>query len=352
MNPKLGIKSIFFILACFLILNFCLAEVVDVSVSIVPARQCSDSIDNDGDGLIDYPDDPGCSSLGDDNETDLVVSPYCGDGSCNGTENCASCSADCGDCPVSGGGGGGGGMIIVAPTQVTFKGRAYPLSEITVLKDAQKAITTIAGPDAKFEVSLSGLSSGNYNFSVFAEDNQERRSSLFTFPVYITHGATTIVSGIFIAPTVDVDKSEVKKGDNIAILGQTVPSGEITISVNSDEEFFAKIESDKDGLYLYNFDTSLLEMGQHFTKSKASKEGEVSSFSKAVSFLVGARNVAKAVPEFLKGDLNGDGRVNLVDFSIGAYWYKRPSPPVSIDLNGDGKFDLIDFSIMAFYWTG
>jgi len=31
----------------------------------------------------------------------------CGDGSCNGTETCSSCSADCGRC--SGGGGGGGG---------------------------------------------------------------------------------------------------------------------------------------------------------------------------------------------------------------------------------------------------
>lgn len=32
--------------------------------------QCNNSIDDDGDGLIDYPDDPGCESLDDDNETD------------------------------------------------------------------------------------------------------------------------------------------------------------------------------------------------------------------------------------------------------------------------------------------
>jgi hypothetical protein len=30
--------------------------------------QCSDEIDNDGDGLIDYPNDPGCSSSTDDDE--------------------------------------------------------------------------------------------------------------------------------------------------------------------------------------------------------------------------------------------------------------------------------------------
>jgi hypothetical protein len=42
----------------------------------------------------------------------------------------------------------------------------------------------------------------------------------------------------------------------------------------------------------------------------------------------------------------------LIDFSIAAYWYKRPSVPENVDINSDGKVDLIDFSIMAFHWTG
>jgi len=35
--------------------------------------QCSDTIDNDSDGLIDYPNDPGCTSAEDNDETDSVV---------------------------------------------------------------------------------------------------------------------------------------------------------------------------------------------------------------------------------------------------------------------------------------
>ncbi len=31
-----------------------------------PTYPCSDKIDNDGDGFIDYPDDPGCTSTADD----------------------------------------------------------------------------------------------------------------------------------------------------------------------------------------------------------------------------------------------------------------------------------------------
>jgi len=94
-------------------------------------------------------------------------------------------------------------------------------------------------------------------------------------------------------------------------------------------------------------------MEQHFTRSKAAYNGEISSFSKSISFLVGVKNIMAELPKVAaKGDLNNDRRVNLVDFSIAAYWYKRSSPPTNVDLNSDGKVDLVDFSIMAYYWTG
>lgn len=51
-------------------------------------------------------------------------------------------------------------------------------------------------------------------------------------------------------------------------------------------------------------------------------------------------------------DLNGDTHVDIADFSILAYWYKRANPPLSIDMNDDGVVDLTDFSILAYYWTG
>jgi len=224
--------------------------------------------------------------------------------------------------------------------------------KITILKDAQISASTVADPAANFRVSVSGLSAGSYIFGVYSEDSQKRRSSLQTFPVTVTSGSSIEIGNIFIAPTIAVDKSEVKRGDNIAIFGQSVPDGEITIAVNSEQEIFVKTGADKNGVYLYNFDTSPLAMEQHFTKSKASLGGAISSFSAAVGFIVGTKNITRAEQEFLKGNLNGDNRVNLVDFSIAAYWYKRPSPPANVDLNGDSKVDLIDFSIMAFYWTG
>jgi len=260
--------------------------------------------------------------------------------------------------PTPSSGGGAGAYVPLPTTGVNLSGRAYPLSRVTLLKDGQIAVTTIAGPDAKFETSLAGLSAGSYLFAVYSEDPQGRRSVLFTFPIMLTQGAMTTIGGIFLAPTIAVDKSEVKRGDTVAIFGQSVPNSDITISVNSDEEFFNKITADQNGAYLYNFDTSVLEAGQHLTKSKAAVSGEISSFSQAIRFAVGTKNITAIVEKAkLKGDVNNDGRVNLVDFSIAAYWYKRPLSPAFAalekeKLSGDGKVDLVDFSIMAYYWTG
>lgn len=42
-------------------------------------HQCNDGIDNDGDGKIDFPDDPGCTNATDDSE-DSLAAPQCSDG--------------------------------------------------------------------------------------------------------------------------------------------------------------------------------------------------------------------------------------------------------------------------------
>ncbi len=273
--------------------------------------------------------------------------PSCGDGSCNGSETCSSCAADCGQC-----GGGGGGSIVPVETKVIFKGKAYPSSYVTLLKDAQAAATTKAGADANFEISLSGLSAGVYTFGVWAEDSKGNRSLAYTFTISVTAGAITTVSGIFLPPTISIDKTEVKRGEFLDILGYSAPEAEIAVFINS-EEIVKKTNAETSGAWLYKFDTLEVDYGDHSTRARSSKDGDISTFSKALAFKVGTKTVlAEPAKAPAKGDLNNDGRVNLIDFSILFYWFDRPNPPPEIDLNSDGKIDLVDFSIMAYYWTG
>lgn len=251
------------------------------------------------------------------------------------------------------GNGPGGGIFTVSETKVVFSGRAYPGAKVTVLKDAQIAAQAIADPAAHFRIEVPALSAGGYVFAIYAEDGQGRRSSFLTFLIRVTSGNTVEVGGMFIAPTVAVDKSEVQRGERVAVSGQSVPAADITVTLNSGGVFSRETVADTGGAYVYNVDTVELAEGQYLTASKAQADGGASPYSQPVRFAVGVKTVVASPQETtVRGDINSDGRVNLVDFSSAVHWYKKSSPPDAADLNGDGKVDLADFSIMAFYWTG
>jgi hypothetical protein len=257
-----------------------------------------------------------------------------------------------------GGGGGGGGPVVSVGGTVNLSGRAYPLSTVTILRDGQIAVTTIAGPDASFSTSLTGLSTGTYSIVVYGSDSAHNRSNPFTFSVFVTEGTVTNINGIFLAPTISVDKNQVKKGDTVIIFGESAANATVSITVNSANEFFAQAKSDAHGAYLYNFDSSVLEFGSHSTKSKSILGTEISPYSAAAAFTVGDKTVLTPAAKCPgRGDVNGDCKVNLADFSIAAFWYKRTlsaafSAIEKSKLSGDNKVDLKDFSILAYYWTG
>jgi hypothetical protein len=261
--------------------------------------------------------------------------------------------------PPPGGGGGGGGGGVVPPssvTQVTLKGIAYPGSPVVLLRDGQQVAKVSASPDAKFEFDVSGLAGGSYTFMVYSQDAHNLRSSLNTFSVDISPGVSTVVSGIFVSPTITVDKYEVKQGDPITVLGTGAPSSSINLVIHSDQVATATVTTNADGTYAHQFDSSVLAAGGHSAMANAETGGAISPYSPVAFFKVGTTNVYAPAGGCMRADLNCDGRVNLVDFSILAYWYHRPltdqAIAAGVDLNNDGKVDLTDFSIMAYYWTG
>ncbi|MBU1348752.1 hypothetical protein KJ781_01635 [Patescibacteria group bacterium] len=261
--------------------------------------------------------------------------------------------------PDGGGGGGGGGGTTGSDTKVVFSGWAYPNSKVILLKDAQIAASVFADSNTVFSITLPGLSGGSYVFGLYAEDSSGRRSALVTYPITILTGTTVSRTGIFITPTIAVDKSEMKSGEPLTIFGYAAPEADITIMTYSASEYVGKTQSAARGAYEYQLDTAQMPHGQYYTKAKATKSGVTSPFSQAIGFVVGTETVDIEPPGICPGkaDLNSDCRVNLVDFSIAAYWYKRPLSDAfkfleATKLSGDGKVDLIDFSIMAYYWTG
>jgi len=245
--------------------------------------------------------------------------------------------------------GGGGGPVLPPPAKVIFKGRAYPAAFLTILKNEAVAATFQAFPSGLFEKELTGVPPGVYDFSIWAEDTEGRKSVTLSFSVSVLAGWTTTISGIFISPTISLEPTQVERGDGVDIFGQAFPKSQIDIFISSPKEMVKETTADEKGGWLYGLDTGPLEEREHEARAKALyKDGEQSPFSQTLTFLVlppGAL-VCKGA------DLNFDGRVNITDFSILLYfWGKtKPANPCA-DINFDGIVNIVDFSIMMYYWT-
>jgi len=244
----------------------------------------------------------------------------------------------------------GGGAVSVfqpQPTKVILIGKAYPGSVITILQDGKVITSSPADPQANFKVEISDITPGVWSFTLWGEDRAGRKSISFSFSTVVTSGVTTTVSGIFLPPTIELEKTELQRGETLNILGQTAPKSEVTIQVGS-PEIIKKTKAEADGTYFYAFDTTVLEEGSHTAKSKATSPDELlSTFSQTLAFYLGEK--IEACPR--KADINGDKKINLVDFSILLYNWGVPKNPAA-DLSCDGKVNLTDFSIMMYWWTG
>jgi len=217
---------------------------------------------------------------------------------------------------------------------------------LTLLKDEKVAATFFAENSGLFKKELTGVSGGRYTFGIFAEDTEGRTSITLNFKIDILGGATTTISGIFIPPTISRTPNQVERGQKIDIAGQVFPKSKVNIFIWP-EEIVKETSADSQGKWLFGLNTATLKEGEYQVRAKAFfGEGEQSPFSQTVSFFV--------LPSKCRGaDLNFDGKVNIVDFSILMYFWHSTSPEnICADINRDGIVDLVDFSIMMYQWTG
>ncbi len=238
-----------------------------------------------------------------------------------------------------------------------FKGLAYPGSTISLTKNGVLMAQMPASPNGTFEIRVRNLDAGTYTFGIRAEDREALTSKLLSFTIFVTVGITTVVDGIFMPPTITSDKVEVKQGEVITFMGQSVPNGEVRLSFHSAFELLKKTKANSTGAWIYKLDSRELELGDHESKARSLTEEDLSPYSDILPFRISNvtrdRQKVKSLAGFRqKCDLNNDSRVNLIDFSIMAYWYKRTGFPEKVDLNTDKAINLTDLSILAFCWTG
>lgn len=274
------------------------------------------------------------------------------------TANCVAMETEGGVAGGGSSGGSSGGTAGFNPgsetenvTKVVMYGKSYPNSDVHILVDGKVIGIVKTDNKADFYFETSEISAGVVSFGFWSEDEVGLKSTLLTLTFRVISGAVTTISGVYISPTIDIDKSSVRQGENVTISGNTVPETEVYVHINSEEEHIKQLDSGEAGGWELTFDTTPLEEDFHTAKAlfQVNVNGNIikSGFSKSISFYVGKVGGEVPCPE---ADLNGDGRVNLTDFSILLYYWGTDN--ACADQNQNGVVDLVDFSIMMFYWTG
>ena len=256
----------------------------------------------------------------------------------------------------SGGGGGGGGgapyPALPASPSLVISGVAMPSAGITVLQDGSALFNTaVADSSGNFSVSIPSLPQGTYSFTVEVLNGGSTPISSYTTTITLVSGTTNAISGVVLPPSIGFVTSTVALRKPFLITGLGEPSSTIDLFVidqsGSGSPFEATTTADNNGVWSYALPTAGFSMGTYQVKARSSVPLFAASVFSSVSYL----GIGEEPTASLKiGDLNGDGKVNLVDFSIIlAHWGTSYEPD---DLNGDGKVDLPDLSIMLAHWTG
>ena len=239
---------------------------------------------------------------------------------------------------------GGISVPTIAYAGAIFKGKAYPGALVTILKDGIVATTFKVDASGYFSKSLGGLPTRIYTFGIWAEDVKGRKSLTLNYSISLIGGTTTTME-FFLPPTFELDSREVEQGEDLGMAGQTFPLSNLNIFVFSNG-LIKKTSADDKGDWSYKFDTTPLSLGAHTSKIQSqTDEGEQSPFSETLSFSV-------LPPKCQGADLNQDGKVNIIDFSILLYFWHSTAPEnICTDINQDGIVNLVDFSIMMYQWT-
>lgn len=130
--------------------------------------------------------------------------------------------------------------------------------------------------------------------------------------------------------------------------GSGVPGSSVVITIHGAETQTYTLEVSQEGVYSISVPVSLSRGDYTITASYAGD----TAISKTITLMIGTSTLTRLEnTRNIPGDCNVDQRITLLDFSVLAYWFRRPHPPSCVDTNHDGVLTLVDFSIMAFYWN-
>jgi hypothetical protein len=193
---------------------------------------------------------------------------------------------------------------------------------------------------------------GSASLGVWATDSAGVKSITINSTFDVTDGAVTNVNGLILPPTISVPTQRINPGSVTLISGQAIPNAQVEVHFNN-SEIVERATSSASGRYEISFNTSRLRVAEHTIKARSVTGTPPlrlqSGFGTSLQLFIGVDGKVTT-----PSDLNRDGKVDLIDFSIMIFWWQTnggDSDPAA-DINGNGRVGLEDFSILLFNWSG
>lgn len=241
-------------------------------------------------------------------------------------------------------------------SSVTLSGWTVPGGAVTLFQDGVKAGSTQAAADGSFRYKIANIERGSYDFGALVVDSQGVSSSMYNASLFVGQGTQNDITSIVIAPTLSLSDDSIQAGDPLVASGWTLPNAKVEVtlelqgkSVSGPQTYRAT--STTNGSWSMPIDTKSYAKGIYAVESIVIRSnGSKSGLSKLVALGIGSNPNPSKGRCGVRSDLNCDGKVNLVDFSILLTFWDTDDE--NADINEDGKVGLSDFSIMLFNWTG
>ncbi|MBI5400820.1 MAG: hypothetical protein HZB12_01755 [Candidatus Yonathbacteria bacterium] len=229
-------------------------------------------------------------------------------------------------------------------TTIIFSGKAFPGGIISVV-DKQINNENVLGQkevameDGSFSVSFVGILQALHSFGLIAKDT-EGRASQSKFFFLNTVSEDFVTKDLLLPPTIEIEDSQVTRGNDAVILGSATPG--YTIHLELDGILSKDMLAGKAGAYRFEIPTGALKFGAHTVRTK-----QLDPQTKKTSDFSTSRTLTVSHLVVVQADLNNDGKMDIRDWSIflTLWGSKNSSRRDRIDFNKDGKIDISDFSI-------
>ncbi len=244
------------------------------------------------------------------------------------------------------------GSMVLYESSAQLSGLTSPLSSIKIVQDGKDLFTVQSGADGAFQAAITRLERGTYTFTMYSIDSKQRKSAPYSATMAIGAGTSNTISNIVLPPTLALEGDQVPIGSKIHVFGEATPNSVIavTITPKPDTAHESKVyAATTSAAGIWDFATSAPKKGTYGVRARQKIASAESDFTNYAYIGVG-QSPSVPASSASQSDINGDGKVNLIDFSIllSAWGTSK----ANCDLNNDGTVNLADFSILLFNWTG